>query len=354
MIGLFKWGERNNSGVDTSALGSATVALPLPSGSAIPAPCAGVIIDQGGRTRRAAEGSRLTLAEGERAWCFHPGPYAADLLPFGAAPEVGLRVSFAVDCPDPRVAQQRFDLFLASEADGRLELGEFAAAIEHALQRELAQGNLELPPCTTLDEWNAFRAGFNQLLYTRFGVTVEDCVPVDLGASNDYARILLARAAQAPASSPLAAGDAAAEAPASPAVPDAEADARALRRLFLELPCVMCGLRLAVLPPGQQLFRQHQALLQRLDQVSLSVNTMPALELAAPNQPLAHAQQARRARHSRRAVAALDEAWALLARLERAAAAQLPALFDEADRIVANLEHDSAARRVAVAESEPA
>ena len=351
MIGLFKWGARSNASVDISTLGSATIALPMHAGCTVPASCTGVIVDQGGRTRRAAAGSRLALAEGERAWCFHPGPYAADLLPFAAAPEIGLRVSFAVDCPDPRVAQQRFDLFLASEADGRLELAEFAAAIEAAVQRELAQGNLALPPCTTLDEWNAFRAGFNQLLYTRFGVTVEDCVPADLGAANDYARILLARAAQAPA---LAAADTAAV-PAPPAMPEADAgtDARALRRLFLELPCVMCGLRLAVLPPGQQLFRQHQALLHRLDQVSLAVNTMPALELAAPNQPLARDQQARRATHSRRAVAALDEAWALLARLERAGAAQLPALFDDADRIVANLEHDSAARRMAVADSEP-
>jgi len=354
MIGLFKWGERNHPALDTGGLGSVTVALPIVHGCGVPAPCVGVIVDRGGRTRRSAAGSRIALAEGERAYCFHPGPYAADLLPFAAAPEIGLRLSFSADCPDPRVAQQRFDLFLASEADGRLELADLAAAIEAAVQRELAQGNLELPPCTTLDEWNAFRAGFNQLLYTRFGVTVEDCVPVDLGAANDYARILLARAAAVPASAPVAAAALAADPAPPPETLDAGADARALRRLFLELPCLMCGLRLAVLPPGQQLFRQHQSLLQRLDQVSLSVNTMPALELAAPNQPLAHDQQLRRAQHSRRAAAALDEAWALLARLEGADDARLPALFDEADRIIANLEHDCAARRIALPESEPA
>jgi hypothetical protein len=351
MIGLFKWGERNHPALDTGGLGTVTVALPIVHGCGVPAPCVGVIVDRGSRTRRTAAGSRIALAEGERAYCFHPGPYAADLLPFAAAPEIGLRLSFSADCPDPRVAQQRFDLFLASEADGRLELADLAAAIEAAVQRELAQGNLDLPPCTMLDEWNAFRAGFNQLLYTRFGVTVEDCVPVDLGAANDYARILLARAA-VPAAAAAAAH--AADSAPPPETLDAGADARALRRLFLELPCVMCGLRLAVLPPGQQLFRQHQSLLQRLDQVSLSVNTMPALELAAPNQPLAHDQQLRRAQHSRRAVAALDEAWALLARLEGADDARLPALFDEADRIIANLEHDCAARRIALPESEPA
>jgi uncharacterized protein YktB (UPF0637 family) len=74
---------------------------------------------------------------------------------------------------------------------------------------------------------------------------------------------------------------------------------------------------------------------------------MPALALAAPNEALAAAEQLRRARHSRRAVAALDEAWALLARMKHAVA-ELPqaiGLLDEADRIVANLECDCAARR---------
>jgi hypothetical protein len=351
MIGLFKWGARRAS-ADTSGLGSRLLAMPLPSGCAVPSACVGVVVDSGGRTRRVDEGNRLLLAAGETAYCFHPGPYSIDLTPFAAAPEIGLRVAFAIDSPDPRVAQQRFDLYLASEAEGCTGLEGFAHALETALQRELAQGNLDLPPCTTLDEWNAFRGGFNQLLYTRFGVTVDDCVPVDLGDTRDFAQLLAARAADAPVSLPA---DVPAAAPVAPTreLAVADADARALRRLFLELPCVMCKLRLAVLPPGQQLFRQHQALLQRLDQVSLSVGTMPALELAAPGQPLATAQQARRAGHSHRALAALDEGWALLARLERAGEAQLPALFDEADRIVANLEHACAARRLAVVQGEP-
>jgi hypothetical protein len=347
MMGIFKWPERG-AAVDTSALGTAVIAMPLQSGCAIPAPCSGVIVDQGGRTRRAPEGSRLALAPGETAYAFHPGPYAADLLPFAAAPEIGLRVAFAVDCPDPRVAQQRFDLFLASEADGPLALAQFRTAIETALQRELAQGNLDLPPCTTLAEWNAFRAGFNQLLYMRFGVTVEECVPVDLGESVDFAKLLLARAeAQESASAPVAI-----TAPA--AVPEPMSDARSLRRLFLELPCVMCGLRLAVLPQGQQMFRRHQDLLLRLDLISLSVATMPALELAAPGVQLDAYQQARRIRHSRRALAALDDAWALLSRLQVAGEAQLEPLFDDAERIVANLELDTGERRLALAESEPA
>jgi hypothetical protein len=349
MMGIFKRGERAPV-VDTSALGASVIAMPLPSGCAVPAGCCAVLIDQGGRARRAIDGSRIALAPGETAYGFHPGPYSADMLPFAAAPEIGLRVAFVVDMPDPRAAQQRFDLYLASEAQGPLAVVDFCKAIEAALQHELAQGNIDLPPCTSLAEWNAFRAGFNQLLYMRFGVTVEECMPVDLGESVDLAQILLARAAaQAPTS--------AKDAPAlttSAAVPEPLSDARSLRRLFLELPCVMCALRVAVLPPGQQMFRRHQDLLQRLDLVSLSVTTMPAFELAAPGVPLSVEQQLRRVAHSRRALAALDEAWALLSRMQMAGPAQLEALVDDAERIVANLEYEIGGRRLAQPESEQA
>jgi hypothetical protein len=111
---------------------------------------------------------------------------------------------------------------------------------------------------------------------------------------------------------------------------------------------------MAVLPSGQELFRQQQALVQRLDLLGLAVGSMPALELAAPGQPLAGREQLRRARHSCCAVAALDEAWALLARLEGAPHESLPMLFDEADRILANLERDIAGRRALAAEAEAA
>jgi hypothetical protein len=348
MFGLFKRVARE-PGIDTSALGRSMLALAVVDGCAVPAGCTGVIV-AGERTRRISEGARMALGADEAGWCFHPGPYSADLLPFSAAPEIGLRVAFAVDSLDPRVAQQRFDLFLASEATRAVPVDEFARAIETALQQELAQGNLELPPCTSLDEWNAFRAGFNQLLYMRFGVTVDDCVPCDLGDTRDFAQELMARAANADPAPPAAATVAEAE----PAFDPAGADAGALRRLFLELPCVMGRLRLAVLPPAQDLFRLHKALLQRLELVSLSAGTMPALELVAPGQPLAQGGQLRRARHSVRATHALDEAWALLARLEGAGEAGLPALLDQADRIVANLEYDCAERRRTQTEAEDA
>jgi hypothetical protein len=349
VLGLFRR-SAPLPGVDTSGLGTQLVAMRLPGGCAIPQHCCGVIVNAEGRTRRAHAG-KLALENGEHAWCFHPGPYSADIVPIAAAPEIGLRLAFAIDSPDPRQAQQRFDLFLSSEGGERLDVATLAQAIEAAVQRELAQGNLELPPCTQLDEWNAFRGGFNQLLYTRFGVTVDDCVPVDLGDTRDYARMLEARAAPPQAEMPGVQSPAVADAVTEDA---ATADARSLRRLFLELPCVMCQLRVAVMPEGPGLFRLQQALLQRLDLVSLAVGTMPALALAAPGEPLAAIEQARRARHSQRAARTLDEAWSLLARFERAPREALPALFDEADRIVANLERDTAARRALAAAMEAA
>jgi hypothetical protein len=115
----------------------------------------------------------------------------------------------------------------------------------------------------------------------------------------------------------------------------------------------MCGLRMAALPSGQDLFRRQQALLQRLDLLSVGAGSMPALALAAPGQSLEAAQQLRRARHSRRATVALDEAWALLARMRRGGKdaplddAALDVLYDEAERIIANLESDCAERRQA-------
>lgn len=335
MMGLFKRRQE----ADTAALGSVALALALAPGALVPAGCVGLVLDQGGRTRRVSAGGRADCGAHERAVCFHPGPYSADLLPFAAAPELGLRLCFGVDSADPRLAQQRFDLFLASEAPDGMALAALCALLESALQRELAQGNLELPPCTSHDEWDGFRAGLNQLLYTRFGLAVSDCMPVDLGESVDYAQLLLARASEKPAASTAGVTEAAA------APPD---DAASLRRLFLELPCATGALRLIALPPGQERFRQHQDLLQRLTQLALSVTTMPALELAAPGVRLGADKQLARARHSAGAVAALDEAWALLARVARTpdgAIDAIDAILDDAARIVANLELACAARR---------
>ena len=357
MLDLFKRMARAPA-FDAAGLGVKTVARPVAASCLLPPNGVGVVVAASGRPRRVSAGGRLVLAEGETGWCFHGGPYGCDLVPFAAAPEIGLRVHFAIDSPDPRVTQQRFDLFLASEGAGELNVASLAARIEDALQRELGQGNLELPPCTTLDEWNAFRGGFNQLLYTRFGLTVDDCVPVDLAGTRDFARELAARAvAGEEAAAPFAAlvvDSAIAPAMLAPLIDAAFEDARALRRLFLELPSVMCRVREAALPHGQALFHQQQGLLQRLDLACLAASTMPALGLAAPGQPLDKGSQQRRARHSLHAASALDEAWALLARLERADDEGLDLLFDEADRIVSNLERALVERKRVAPDSEDA
>lgn len=316
-------------------LGGAVIAARM--AGTVPAGCVGVGIDAAGHTRRIDEGARMALAAGELGWCFHPGPYSTVLTPFLQAPELGLQLSVVVDSPDPLAEQQRFDLFLASEGEESITVVQFQDALDAALQRELAQGHLDLPPCTQPDEWNVFRSGLNKLLYMRFGVTVDECIPVDRAGQVDYAALLAARAVAAVPDIILAPRSPGAPvAPVAPSVPGV-VDAAALRRLFLELPPVMARLRRL-----DGAFARQRALLQRLDLANLSVLTMPALALAAPGQPLSLGSQQARARHAQRAVTALDEAWALLARADARAD---DALFDDAERIAANLEHALAARR---------
>jgi len=356
-------------------LGAGLMALRLDGGEVAPPGTVVVVFDAAGQARRTAPG-KVACAPGHTAFCFHPGPYTVDLIPFAAAPEWGLRLRFVVDAAHPHVAQQRFDLYLHAEvAPGasRLPLAGWSAAVQATLQDELAQGALELPPCTALVEWHAFRAGLNQLLYTRYGVTVDDCVPVDLGGQVDFAQVLQERAAQASAqlaattpvadlhsmsALPPSAAPAAAPAGAPAATPAATpataanaanaasgSDAAGLRRLFLELPVLTRDLRVLALPAGPAAFQQHQGLLQRLGMASLHVDTMPALAWAAPDQPLDAVNQARRAGATALAVTALDQCWSLLARLQRLPADERPALFDDADRLCANLETGLAQRR---------
>ena len=376
-MGLFSFvrsrGASQDAAQDASCaeLGRSLVAVRL-RGAQAPSGSVQVIFSESGQSRRAAAGG---ARDGEVAYAFHPGPYSVDVTPYAAAPEIGLRTRVLIDAADPRVAQQRFDLYLFSEVAETLALADLQAAVEAAVQEALAQGMLELPPCTSLDEWNAFRAGLNQLLYTRFGVTVEDCLPVDLGDQTDYAAQLRVRAqtevaavpdapATATATAAGAAAFVAATATNAPVAATARDDAHALRRLFLELPALSSGFRQVALPPGQLLFLAHRSLLQRVALLALDVNTMPALAWSAPGQPSPRAQQERRSGHSMLAARELDQAWALLARLQLAAnplqfgaacgtadpEPVLAALMDEAERIVANLDHHLAQRRAATGE----
>jgi hypothetical protein len=387
-MGLFT--RRRKQTTDTSGLGTSVIALRLDAGDVAPDDSTVVVFNAAGHARRAAAG-KVACEQGESVFGFHPGPYTVDLVPFAAAPEWGLRLRFVVDAANPRVAQQRFDLYLYSETSGDLQLAGFGASAQTALQAELAQGALDLQPCTSLDEWHAFRAGLNQLMYTRYGVTVDDCVPVDLGDETDFADVLKARAQRAAEAERLTAAASAAanaamptaihvlqepeaaapfpaagmppraasvsktsarcdaEAPPQAAAPasqsSARRDAQALRRLFLELPALSRELRLLHLPDGMALFQQHQALLQRLGAASLNVTTMPALAWTAPDQPLPAEDQNRRSRQTLIARDALDEGWSLLARFQLARPDQWPQLLEEADRICANLETGLALRR---------
>lgn len=308
------------------------------SGAAAPAGATLVVFGPDGQARRpvALRGKAPVPGKGDTAWWFRPGPYAIALVPFAAAPELGLRLDFVVDAADPRVARQRFDLFLFSEvaAQGEaLTLPDLTARIEQALRAALAQGTLDLPACTSLDEWNAFRAGLNELLYTRFGVTVDDCVPVDLD-DVDYPEMLRRRAAvPAPAIPFIADAPAPVPFPAAPLPPPD--DAAALRRLFLELPEATRTLRQLDIGP----FAARQAWLQRLALAALDVGTMPALAWTAPGQARTLEEQHRLAAASGAAVTALDELWALLAQWKQSGGGEEP------DRSVANLEFHLAARR---------
>lgn len=341
MIGLFKWAERQ-SGPRLDGLGRDAVLLRVPSGTTVPPACTGLVCEGGVTVRRVDAGKRI---DGEVTYCFHPGPYTVDVAPFPTAPEVGLRIHLAIDAPDPRLRQQRFDLFVLAEAEGRMDLPMLRTLIETTLERELAQGGMLLPPCTTIDEWNAFRASLNHLVYARFGMTVEDCFPVDLGESVDYAALLRARTTAAPAQPRSAKVFAALRAaPAARPCDPEQLDAHALRRLFLEVPGVLCRLRAADVA-GCADFHARQQLLARLDAVNLSVTTMPSLVWEAPGRRLAENEQRRRAQASAAALEALDEAWALLARIDGGGEGACQRLADTADRIVANLERAVAERR---------
>jgi hypothetical protein len=137
-------------------------------------------------------------------------------------------------------------------------------------------GTLELPPCTTVEEWHAFRAGLNQLMYTRYGLTVDDCVPVDLAPQADYAAMLRSRAlAPVAAPVPLIIAPPVPQPQAGAVAYVAQDDAAGLRRLFIELPALCSALRLLELPAGVSSFEPHQAILLRLGMATLNASSMP-------------------------------------------------------------------------------
>lgn len=338
----------------------------------------------------------LETADG-MAWAVHAAPLRCFMAPFAAAPEIGLRLDYCFDASGDR---HRFALLLAAEAENSLTVATIGSALQDAVQAALQLGTLELPPCTTDEEWHAFRAGLNELVYTRFGLVVEDCLPVDLHPSTDFAAQLAANVARTdtappPHSEPQgrettirascaerdegacspescsasvepmdagqgARGDepwlagmlladmpwhgrrtAAASAAAAGGNP-VQSDAKALRRLFLELPALAAGLRALPMKEGDGTFAPLQDILRRLAHAALSVNTMPSLTLAAPGQRLPKHTQQLRAMHAQSAQSALEEGWALLAAMRGGLD---PARLDDIDRMLSNLEYSLAQRR---------
>jgi hypothetical protein len=365
-------------------LGETHIAWPATARMAVPVGCIGIAILADGSSRRYASGQIMPVDQQnsqqkspQKSFWVHAGPYHTQLCLHPSTPEIGLKIQFVLDSPDPRASVQRFDLFLASEIERDLSLAAMQARLENGLQAELAAGGLECGACMSLPEWMRFRAQLERWLYTRFGFMIEDCALVDLGEQIDYAQILLQRAADLSVTATTADAvlpeeltmpqtQAQAQSPAVPEIPEMPEtsagwrtrptrptrashdpgirDAAQLRRLFLELPDFTARWR-AINPPGGY-FSLQQTTAQRLSLLKAQVSAMPALAWASPQQGLTAAQINIRSGHMQQAIAAWEQAWFLLARLTQAEgdAEQWQRERDEIDRILANLETTLAAR----------
>jgi hypothetical protein len=331
------------------ALGRTEVACVLVAGQAVPAGCVGVLFDPTGRTVRSAAGSLCAPADGQSSCCFHPGPYEIAVAPYAQAPEAGLQLTLALDLGGGSEEQARFDQYLAAECGGDLSVEAARQAVEALVQAALAQGQLSLPPCPTQGEWHGFRSGLNRLLYLRFGWSVDECLPADLGDRVDFAAQLRARAAAALQSAAhTGAGVVPTPMPAPRTASSGDPvklDAAGLRRLFIELPRLARALRQLGQDSGRPLARRSHALQERLARLGVQVNAMPALGLAAPGRTLAPDLQRARAACTLAALDALDRGWALAAGTALAHAGGMDSVLDAAERIVEALEQACKGRR---------
>lgn len=159
----------------------------------VPPDCIGIVIANDGTTTRHAVGQSLR-PPWQKSFLVTTIPQRCQLCLHPACPEILLDLRYVVDSADPRLAQQRFDLFLASEITQDWSCADMAAQLQTLLQAEMASGNLDCHPQMSLPEWMRFRAQLERWLYIRFGLTVEDCALVDAGETFDYAQILLERA----------------------------------------------------------------------------------------------------------------------------------------------------------------
>ncbi len=245
----------------------------------------------------------------------HPGPYQVDLFLQAQTPELALRLSLVLDqfdSSEPALSPQaRFALFLHSEEIKELRVSQLQQRLQAWIDTLLAQQHLQIETCPTAAEWQALRKQLEQFIFTRFGLSVEDCLPVDVGQQRDTALLLLAQqSAQIEASKTSQAPLPTAVQPArlAPSSSPSPSAGQVIRRLFVELPALCHAWRMLAWPSDLTWYANWQALAQRIDQVQSIIATPPS--------SLLHAKQSVQQLHS-----ALEQAWALLAQVQ-----QLPAI----------------------------
>ena len=199
-------------------------------------------------------------------WLLAPGPHALQMPLLADWPELGIALQIAADTPEPRLPQQRLELYLQDLAQsGHSELtlqrlqDDLAACLQHAWQ----QGRLQLPTCASAQEWQACRAWLQKTLYLRFGWLLHDWRPCELAAGQAQARRecdlrqqAMAQHAAMPAAAPIAPTAPIAEEPAPqqlPAAPDAPAIHAAVHvPVHAPVPTSAQGPATAVAPAGAQ------------------------------------------------------------------------------------------------------
>ncbi|WP_338845039.1 hypothetical protein V8J88_15210 [Massilia sp. W12] len=246
-----------------------------------------------GQARIAAGGQ---LQPGD--WLLAPGPHTLQFPLLAAWPECGVSLQICASTPDPRLPQQRLELYLqefARQYGPHLSLSHLQSQIAQSVQNACARGRIRLSSCPDAHEWQSARSELEKLLYLRFGWLVENCLPCALQPGEAQALALLQAADHAQA----AANAAPAAPPEAPAALPPTATALA-QRLFLELPALAHSWR------AQTLFgAAHAQRQQLLRQASLleALAALPPRQEAGAAPSSAHAQ----------AWQALDACWETLA-----------------------------------------
>ncbi len=272
-------------------LGKEIVAYRLPVNGEITLDCFACHTNQALLTGKAPQGAHVV----------HRGPYTAKILPQADIPELALHLQLVIDQLDNAVAEARFALFLHSELIEELSLTELTRRIQECVNAQVAQGYLLIDTCPSAAEWQEYRAQLEKLLFTRFGLSVEDCLPVDLAEQVDYASQLIAQE--------LAVASAEITEPSAQLTPVKHStifprhltEIAVSRRMFLELPALCRQWRALAWPRDVALFARLQAVAQRMDLLEAHYASPPT---------------ALQRRQAQQLFLTLEQAWALLARLQ--------------------------------------